>query len=398
MFAFLKSVGKTVQEQSNDEAAFTSAISDFILVHTEIMAVRAALKIEEVAKKASDLAASSQQMAATSQEVSAATQQISAGMQNLRAGALESINKIDGLEKLSGQVETTLDKMTTDTQDLIDRIKNIDGISQNVSDIADQTNLLSLNAAIEAARAGEHGRGFSVVAEEVRKLAGQTKSAVQEVKDLSDQINNGAVMVGEAVNSVHSTFDIYIAEVKEVSESMRQSMSQIDESAQASENIAHSMQQQSSATESLARVAEDLNQSIDFGDILLDDARQMDKIIRPYLVQPSETTTKGLLAARLVDHANFLRNVLKNAGRGITVTDHHECAFGKWYDANQEKYKHIQAYKDIDEPHQRVHQAAQQFAREKTLANIDQLLHASLDILAAFIKLAAILDREQSAA
>ncbi len=397
MFAFLKASSKNMPVQ-NDEVAFVSAMTDFILAHTEIMAVRAALKIEEVAKKASDLAATSQEMAATTEEVSAATQQISAGMQNMRTGAVENISKIDNLENLSGEVETTLQKMTEDAKTLVDRIKNIDGISQNVSEIADQTNLLSLNAAIEAARAGEHGRGFSVVAEEVRKLAGQTKSAVKEVKDLSEEINNGAVMVGEAVATVQSAFHKYIAEVKEVSETIRQSMSQIDESAKASENIAHSMQQQSLTTENLAKLAQDLTESIDFGDILLNNARQMDKTIRPHLIKPADLSTKSILAARLVDHANFLRDVLQNAGRGTTVTDHHNCAFGKWYDANREKYKHLKEYLAVDEPHQHVHLAAQALVREKTLANIDDLLHASVDILTAFVKLASALDKEQSAA
>ncbi|MCT4617897.1 MAG: methyl-accepting chemotaxis protein [Marinisporobacter sp.] len=83
-----------------------------------------------------------------------------------------------------------------------ERAKEIGGIINTISQIAEQTNLLALNAAIESARAGEHGKGFSVVAEEVRKLAEQSSNAAEEIKQLIDGVQNQSTQAVDAMNEV----------------------------------------------------------------------------------------------------------------------------------------------------------------------------------------------------
>lgn len=366
---------------------FTAAIADFSLAHTELTAFRAALKIQEVVERSTELAAASQEIAATSQEVSASTQEISASMYEVKADAENNISRINNLEHLTGEVQSTLEKMTDSTGKLANRIKNIDVISQNVSEIADQTNLLSLNAAIEAARAGEHGRGFSVVAEEVRKLAGQTKSAVNEVKTISEYINNEAGMVGTAVTGVDQVLGKYISEVDEVSDRIRHSLSKIEESTEASESIASAMQQQASVTDNLAKLAQDLTESANFVDVLVNDSNRLNEIVTGHIKFTPDDSPVGILAARLVDHGNFLRKTITQAGKNADLPDHHQCSFGKWYDQNYDRYKHLKEFQDIEEPHRRVHEAALMLSREKTVANADNIVSASTDILESFVKL-----------
>ncbi|KJS02160.1 MAG: hypothetical protein VR68_03880 [Peptococcaceae bacterium BRH_c4a] len=83
-------------------------------------------------------------------------------------------------EELSSTVQT----INSNTQIMLEDVKNTDGILQLINEVSSQTHLLGLNAAIEAARAGDQGRGFNVVAEEIRKLASRTNTSVKDIKEI----------------------------------------------------------------------------------------------------------------------------------------------------------------------------------------------------------------------
>ena len=87
------------------------------------------------------------------------------------------------------------------------------GIVQVISDIADQVNLLSLNASIEAARAGEHGRGFAVVAEEISKLADRTTSNVKEIGSMIGRLNAGMKKSADMIGEMSDTFAVIVGNI-----------------------------------------------------------------------------------------------------------------------------------------------------------------------------------------
>ena len=111
--------------------------------------------------------------------------------------ARKSIESLDETRSQFKAIASTLDDAGATTGKLSDRSENISSIVNVIREIAEQTNLLALNAAIEAARAGEQGRGFAVVADEVRKLAERTSSATSEIGQLLSGIQGeiGQVVV-----------------------------------------------------------------------------------------------------------------------------------------------------------------------------------------------------------
>jgi len=342
---------------------------------------------------ASDLAATTEEMAASSQEITAVTEQNSAGMEEIRVKAAESIDSLSALNSNAGNVKNTLNRMIGNVTSLADQLKSIDSISENISQVADQTNLLALNAAIEAARAGEHGRGFSVVADEVRNLAIQTKDSVKEVASISLKMNEMAVKVREAVGEVTDIFNYYVTDVNTVSGTIHESMTKLSESLKSAEDIAISTQQQAESTTNLAHIAQDLASSSDFSQLLDNDIKRIAEITKPRLILSKNEHIVSIMAARLSDHANFMRRAISLAGSGQKVVDHHECAFGKWYDANRDTYWKLEQYREIDKPHQAVHEAAALLVKNGGLSNAENLIEASVEILASFGSLAVELQK-----
>jgi len=219
--------------------------------------------VEEQARRTTETATAMEEMNATVLEVARNAAAASTKAEAARGQAVagqdvveKSLAAISRVEAVSLAVKAGMDQLGAKAQ-AIGAIMNV------ISDIADQTNLLALNAAIEAARAGEAGRGFAVVADEVRKLAEKTMTATKEVGTsigaIQTEARDSIVKVDEAVEAVGRA-----TELAQASETALQTIvGLVDETSSQVQSIATAAEQQSATSEEINRAEEQVSRLSD---------------------------------------------------------------------------------------------------------------------------------------
>jgi methyl-accepting chemotaxis protein len=273
--------GELLPIKSNDElGTLTTAMNEMTnSLRDVIRGVSGASR--EVAAASSQIAASSEEIAAGMNEQSSQVHRVSAAIEEMAASVIEVAQKsadaarsaedagklatdggsvvqqtIDGMNSISDAVTRSADSV----KELGKRGEQIGQIVAVINDIADQTNLLALNAAIEAARAGEHGRGFAVVADEVRKLADRTTQATEEIGQSIKAIQKET---GEAVSRMNAgTTQVQQGAQRagEAGQSLQRIVSSSREVAAMIQSIAAAAEEQSSASDEVAKNVEQISQ------------------------------------------------------------------------------------------------------------------------------------------
>lgn len=249
--------------------------------------------IAEVTSHANNLAASVEEISASTEEIASGSQQqaqdanTSANMVSEMTNAVHEVSKnAEEAARLTDQTTEAaqqggvvlndaiagMEQIRTNIHDLANKSVQIGEIVEVIDDIAEQTNLLALNAAIEAARAGEAGKGFAVVADEVRKLAERSSKATKEISELVSMIQENTKVSVQSVEqgsekaaNAGTTFEQILqlvhnssAKVTEIAAASEQQSAQAEEVMQAVGNIASVTQETSAGIEETATTAGDL--------------------------------------------------------------------------------------------------------------------------------------------
>ena len=273
-------LGLTIDNKSKDEIGqLARCFNDWIGTLAEVIG-EVRQSSEEVAAAATQVSACSEELSAGMGEqsgqvgsISAAIEQMSASVSEVARQAADAAGEADQAGSVArdgrGVVQETVDGMQTISQavtrsaeavtELGKRGDQIGEIIAVINDIADQTNLLALNAAIEAARAGEHGRGFAVVADEVRKLADRTTQATNEIAESITAIQTETVQAVDRMNTGTQQVETGVAAAHRAGDSLEQIVASSGNLAGKVQSIAAAAEQQSSAAEEVARGIESIN-------------------------------------------------------------------------------------------------------------------------------------------
>ncbi|MDW7730982.1 MAG: methyl-accepting chemotaxis protein [Methanolobus sp.] len=249
-----RNVAVTSEEMSASIEQITAATNQISQTVNDIStgAHSQSFKTEEVARAMADMTYNVQEIASNAQKAAESATSTSDLIRNVGKKSESMLHQMDAIKQ-------STDGSAVAIRELDAKSRQIGEIVNLITNIADQTNLLALNAAIEAARAGEHGRGFAVVADEVRKLAENSGNAASQISELILEIQSST---GVAVQSMETGTESVESGVNALKETVEAVLSIVEESSKVAimaQNIAAAAQEQSASIEEITASVDEVS-------------------------------------------------------------------------------------------------------------------------------------------
>ena len=349
---------------------------------------------QETAQHLQTQQAETEQVATAMNEMTATVAEVARNTEQAAGAAHQAMNEVDSgsatvdavrnaINRLASEVETSAHSV----QELADKSQNISNILEVIRGIAEQTNLLALNAAIEAARAGEQGRGFAVVADEVRSLAKRTQDATVEIKEVIDELQGGIGDVVAVMERGREQAEIAVTQAGEADASLQTIREAVHHINEMNAQIATAATEQEAVAEEMnrnivtisqmtAEVAEDADQNAHASADLATVLGQLQEQLSVFHIKTSSHFDFEKAKAAHLAWKGRLRNYLDGDRSALTkeqAVSHRHCVLGKWYyGEGMQQYGDLPEFKDIEPPHAELHKIIKEILNLKEAGRDDE--------------------------
>ncbi len=316
--------------------------------------------------QAQQIATAAEEMSQTVSEIAQNATRSAESARIARDIAIDGKNSARLAVQTMGKVNETTSGLAKMIERLNKKVSEIDEIVMVISDIADQTSLLSLNAAIEAARAGEQGRGFAVVADEVKKLAERTIIATKEISEKIISVQKEAEVTTKTMHQSIEEVNEATEEINKVGEFLEKIVESVEMVDNQIAHIATAVEEEAQVSEEIVRNIEnslELAQKVEnIAGIVASQVGGLKKVVDSLREAIGSVKSNAIFDLVKIDHLVWLAHIEAHIKGEIQMTeeslkDYKHCRLGRWYyyGEGSKYYSNIRGYKDLETPHMEVH-------------------------------------------